>query len=835
MSDVWTDLRVALRTLLRTPGFVAMATLVLAVGIAVVVVMFAFLRVTATPPPLEQADGVYALPVEDLRPGNPEGWVRLHDVEDWAAEQTSFEGVAGFWGETVSFRREGESVQRLAAGRVTGPLFTLLRVRPLLGRNLIAADTRKGAAPAVVLSERLWRAGFRADPGAVGERVQVNGEAYTVVGVAPAALDLPVSALLWFADRTDTSFDPYFTGGLGPLPRLLAPSMFAVGRLRSDVTPAAARAELRRIQERRAGRYPEVAGELPDVRPLSTLWLGPEYQRLLRYLFGSVLLVLALATVNAAGLLLVRGAGRTHEAAVRRALGAGPARLAGQMLAESAIIGAAAAVLAATLAAGALEVLRRVIPALMPTAPSWWRLELDGAAFLFTVAASAVAALGAGLYPALRATRVSIGPLLRAGVRDTGLHAARVVRWLVVVEIALAAALITTAHLVIRAGAALGRGDVGVPTAGFVVAQVELPPTYSLGEQRRFARRAVERLRGLAEVLEATAATAPPGIAAHWRPGYQLLDRDFCRVTQLPSVAVVEAAPGFFETFGIGVEGRGFQDTDVTVSGFYCGNGGLSASEVIGYRCPATVGVVSRSMARALWPGQDPIGKVIRLAPEQSWLPPVTVVGVADDVRYDEQLRSLGSAPPVIYLPVTQWPSRQLFLIARPSGDPAVAAEDLRAAVQDLDPEVPVFGVRSLDEARARNAAGVTLVGRMFAVFGVVALALAAAGVYGVLAYSVTQGAREIAIRRALGAPGAQIVLRLVTRSAWQLALGLALGMALAAGMGSLLESVLGQHDPPLATYMGVDALLTITLILAVQIPLRRALCLEPSEALRHT
>jgi predicted permease len=831
LRDVLIDLRVALRTLLRTPAFFGTATLVLALGISVVVVMFGFLRVTTTPPPLDQVEGVYALPVEDVRRDNPEGWVRLQDIEDWADQQTSFEGVAGFWGETVSFRRAGEGPERLLAGRVTGPFFTVLHVHPLLGRNLVATDARKGAEPVVVLSERLWRASFGADPTVIGERLKLNGETTTVVGVAPAALDLPVAALLWFPDRTDTAFDTYLTGGVGPLPRILAPQMMAVGRLRAGVTPEAAQRELRDIQARRAARYPEVAGEVPEVAPLSIFWLGPEYQRLLRVLFGSVLLVLGLACVNVVGLLLVRGAERTHEAAVRRALGAGRLRLAGQMLAESAIIGAAAALLAATLASAAMEVLRRVIPALLPTAPSWWQIELDGPTFLFALGTALAAALGAGLYPAIRATRVCIDPLLREGSRDSGFHAGRVVRWLVVVEIAMSAALLTTAGLVIRAGARLGSGDVGVPTAGYLVAQVELPPGYSLNRQRQFAGEVVEKLRALPGVEDATATTSPPGITAHFRPNYHLLDPTLCRVLSLPSAAVVEVAPGFFETFGIAVQGRALAEADGVAGGVYCDGGILGAAERL--PCHPTAAVVSRSLARVLWPGQDPIGKVMRIAPEQSWLPPVQVVGVADDVRYDERLRSLGSPAPVVYVPVTRWPSRQLYLVVR-APEPLDAAEGLRRVVRHLDPEVPVFSIRTLDEERARNAAAPTLLGRMFAAFGVVALALAAAGVYGVLAYSMAQGARDIAIRRALGAPGGRIAGGLVARSAGQLVLGLGLGMALAAAIGGWVGSEIGQPDPHLGTYMVVDALLTVVLILAVLIPLWRALTVEPSAVLRH-
>ncbi len=809
------DVRVALRTLLRAPGFFAMAAGVLALGIAAVVVMLGFLRVTTTPPPLDRVDRVFSLSIVDTKHNVPDGPVKLHDLEDWGREQRSFEGVAGVDTDTVSFRRRGSTAERYLSARVTGAFFSILRVKPLLGRNLLAEDARPHAAPVAVLSERLWRAAFGAESSAVGESVWVNGELHTVVGVAPAALDLPVSALLWTADRTDTAHDPEPARAGMPLPRLLAPSKVPIGRLRDGVTPEAAGAELQAIQARRTARYPEVANERPEVRPLSLLWMGSDYQRLVRVLFGSVLLVLVLACVNVAGLLLVRGAGRTHEAAVRRALGAGRLRLAGQMLAESAVIGAAAALLALVLAEGTMEALRRVLPAVLPAAPSWWRMELDGATLAFALATALVAALAAGLHPAFRAARVSVDPLLREGQRETGLHATRLVRWLVVAEIALSSALLSAAGLVIRSGARLGTGDVGVPTSGFLMARLTLPPRWDSVQQRNFMIDLSARLRAIPGVENASMTSSPPGISAviHFR--YQLMDRSAGRTEDLPSAAVVHPSPGYFETFRIPVQGRTILDTDVDWF--------------------SSVAVVSESLARTAWPGEDPIGKVIRVNPEVPWLVPLRVVGVAKDVRYDEQLGAQRAWPPVIYIPMIQWPGRWMYVTLRAPRDPMAAAEALRAAVRQLDSDVPLFSVRSLDEERQRNAAGLTLIGRMFAIFGAVALALAAAGVYGVLAYSVAQGARELAIRRALGAPGGRVVAAVLARSGWQLALGLLLGMVLAPAMGAVVGSVVAQPDPAVIVYLAVAVLLSATLLAAVAVPLRRALSLEPAAALRHT
>jgi predicted permease len=801
------DLRIALRTLLRTPGFFALASTVLALGAAVVVVMFGVLRVTLSMPPLEGVDRVRSLTTVNETRREAERWIPLADLQAWAVEQRSFEAIAGFRYEGVSVRAERGTAERVVAARVTGPYFELLRVLPLLGRTLTEGDARPGASPVVVLSERLWRSTFDGNPRVVGSYVRLDGALVTVVGVAPAELDVPVGALLWFPDRTGVATE-----------RLSGPWFHPLGRLRDGIAPERAAAELQAIQARRAERYPELRNDVPQVRPLSTAWMGVEYPRLFRVLFSTVLLVLALACVNAAGLLLVRGAGRTHEAAVRRALGAGKLRLASQMLAEAVVIGVASTVLALALAYGAVEVLARVVPAVIPTAPAWWRIELDGAMLLFALGASAAATVGAGLYPAIRTARVSIEPLLREGTRDTGLRSARLVRWLVVAEIGLTSALLAAAGVVIASAARLGHGDVGVSTGGFLLARVDLPAArYDFASQSRFVRDLGERLRAAPGVEAATITTAPPGCRAHWREMYALTDRGQVRLEELPSATIVQVDEGFFDTFRVPVrEGRPLGSLDRSF-----------AQKTL---------MVNEALARSLWPSAgDALGRLIRVIPQERSAPYSSVIGVAADVRHDDRLQSLGATPPTIYLPLGQWPARDLYLVLRGPRDPLVLADAAREAVRSLDPELPVYSVRTLDEERRRAAAPLTLIGGMFMIFGAVTLALAAAGVYGVISYSVAQGAREIAIRRALGAPDRAIVLAVVTRAAWQLVLGLAAGLVLAPVMGAVVGSAMGGQEHPLGVYLAVAAVLAACLAVALLLPLWRAVRLQPSVALRHT
>jgi len=487
------------------------------------------------------------------------------------------------------------------------------------------------------------------------------------------------------------------------------------------------------------------------------------------------------------------------------------------MMAESILIGVAGALVALTLAQGASEVFRRVVPAVLPTAPTWWRSGMDGGTLAFTLAAAAVATIGAGLYPAIRTARVSIDPLLREGQRDTGLDAARLVRWLVVAEIALSSALLCAAGLVIRSAATLGRGDVGVPTAGLMQARIDLPRArYEYRAMGRFADDLGRALQGIPGAQATTLTTAPPGIPSHWPELYQLADLNAGRIEELPSANIVQVNAGYFEALHVPLlSGRAVGALD----GFEAGR----------------VAVVSESLARSAWPGGDAVGRKIRILPREPGSPWLTVVGVAKDVRYDDRLSTLGSTPPVIYLPLAQWPGAYLYVLLRGTPDPLGLAEGVREAVRRLDPELAVHSIRSLDEERRRNAAGLSVIGGMFVVFGIVTLALAAAGVYGVLAYSVAQGAREIAVRRALGAPDGRIVLTVMARAGWQLVLGLGLGLVLAPLMGALVGSALGQRHHPVALYLEVATALSITLFVSVLVPLRRALALQPSTALRHT
>jgi putative ABC transport system permease protein len=798
------ELRVAARSLARVPTFTALAVVVLGLGVAVVVVMYGTVQTVWSPPPVEDVERLVQLAIHDVPHGWPDENVTLEDLRRWRRGQSTFEDVAGCYPGTVMIRGAG-AAERYSGGVVTGPFFELSRERPVLGRLLTDDDARPGAAPVVVLGERLWRERFGGSPDVVGTTLRVNGEVAAVVGVARAAFEVPPSAQLWIADRTPEA----------PVDRNAGALYKGVARLRRGVSLAAAQADLAAVQARAAEREPALAGLVPDVRPAKFALMGRQDEALFDALFASSFLVLGLAVVNVAGLLLVRAAGRTHEAAVRRALGAGRWRLALEMLAESAVVGALAALVGLTLAAAGIEALSRLVPPAVPNMPSWWDFRVHPRIVAFAVGAAAAGALAAGAYPALRASGVAIEPLLREGVRDTSASTGRLVRWLVVAEIALSCALLTTAGILARTAYQRAWGDLGADLGGLLGGRLALlGPTYAEERQVAFAEQLEGRLQALPGVEAAAVVDAPPGRD----PGtsrYELGDRTYRSPADYPTAKVVRAGPRFFEAFRVPLrEGRLFGAQD--------------------RRGAVPAAIVSETFARTVWPGRSAIGMRLRAEPEAADSPWLTVVGVVRDVQHSTGLDTWRMRP-TIYLPFAQRPARYFTAVVRGGGDPLALADPLREAVRGLDPELAVYWLSTVEASRRLEAGGIILIAGMFVVFALVTLALAAAGIYGVLAFSVAQGARELAIRRALGASGREVATALARRSAWQLGIGLLLGLVASPLMATALGRAMGgsTHDP--LVYACVVATLAAAISAATAVPLRRALAVDPARTLRHT
>lgn len=804
------DLRIATRSLARTPGFTALSTAVLAIGLAVVVVMFAIVwEVSYEPPPLPNVDTLVGIKTMDLNQNDIDNDASGHDFADWERMQTVFTGLGGNYDGTVTVSGQGQA-ERYNGGFVTGKFFEIIGLPPFMGRSIEPRDALAGAAPVVVLGYDLWRTRFDSDPNVVGRSLKVNGELATIVGVMAQDFGYPPGAQLWVPVR-----EPYDAGVRGD-----DLGFNVVARLKPGVTLDQAAAHMAVVGKRLAEKYPETnAGIEPDVMPMALNVTGREDQRMFQVLLGSVFLVLIIACVNVSGLMLVRATGRTQEAGIRRAIGAGRWRLMSQMLTEALVIGAVAGLLGLTLAAAMLEAMSLILPAKLDFLPLWWDFSVDARIALFCIVLALLSTLAAGLYPALRVSGLDVNAILREGSRDTGLSTGRIVRWLVVAEIALSCALLTMTGLMVRTAVFAVEGDLGADVEPFMVGRVGLVgETWPEERQLRLIEQLLPAAQAIPGATDATIVTAPPG----WGAGREMFafpGRSYASATDYPQAWNVSTAPAFFSTFRVSMlKGRDFTTLD------------RQGTE--------PVVIVSESFAQQFLPGVDAVGQRIRLRPNNPDSPWATIVGVSGNVLHDDEPFSAGMPQPTIYEPLLQRPERFFSVVLRTDGSPHALSDSIRGIVSRIDPDLPVYFLDTIPESRAKGSGGVQILGGLFVVFGIATLVLTAAGIYGVLAYSVAQSAREIAIRRALGAPDQGIIKALARRSGWQLAAGFVLGLGLALLIAQLFGATIGSegteaHDSRI--YMLVFTVLAIAVIAATALPLRRALQLQPSAALRHS
>lgn len=802
------DLRIACRSLLRTPAFTALSTGVLGLGLAVVVTMFGLMyAVGYESPPLPEADSLVAVHTINRTRGDSSDSMSTHDLADLRASQTSFEDLVGSYSGTVTVRADGPA-ERYDGGFVTGEYFQVLRMRPLLGRTIEPRDAVPGAAPVTVLGEEYWQQRFAGDRAIIGRALKVNGEMATIIGVMPKRYDdFPVGSTLWVPIRED----------LVRLARDAGSDVNVIGRLKQGISIDQAQTDVSAIYARLAERYPETnAGIEPDVLPIAANLMGREDMALFTALFASVFLVLIIACVNVSGLMLVRATARMQEASVRRAMGAGRIRLAVQMLTEALVIGLLAALVGLTLGAAALEALDSILLHTLENLPRWWDLSVDGRVAAFAVTAGVLSTLLAGLYPALRASGVDINSMLRDGTRHTGRAAGRIIRALVVVEIALSCVLLTSAGIMVRAALNASNGDLGVDVRPFMTGRIGLPEAaYPPERQRRFIEDLYSRAQAIPGSTAATLVTAFPGRGAD-KQLYALPDRSYASRADYSQAASVSASPGFFATMrGRILDGRDFTLLDR--------DGSLP------------VALVNEEFARSVWPGRSALGQQLRLNPTLPDSPWLTVVGITSNIKHDDEPFASREPQPTVYVALLQQPERFFSLVLRTERDPHSLAGAIRDTVTSLDPDLAVYFLRTIPEHRAITSGGMRILGGMFVIFGIATILLAASGIYGVLAHSVAQGTRDIAIRRALGAPDGGIVGAIARRSGWQLALGLIIGIALAPAMTYVLGKAVGGtslHDA--FVYTTVIVTLTVAIGAATVVPLRRALRLQPGMALRY-
>ncbi|HEX8360794.1 MAG TPA: ABC transporter permease [Longimicrobium sp.] len=802
MGSVGQDARYAIRALRRNPLFTAVAVACLALGIGVNATVYSIVYgLLYRPFPFPHPEQLVVLEETQTRSGVADAPVSYANLRDWREASTSFAVVGAVSDRSLALSGP-EGAERVPGAAASWELFPALGVRPALGRGFTAEDDRPGAAPVVVIGHTLWERRFGGARGALGKTVLVDGAPHTVVGVMPEGFGWPRNQQAWVP--------------LAPLAHAAARTerqLFVIARLRPGVSVEQARAEMGGVARRMAERFPaENGGWGIRVASLRDELVGEGGDTIFLAMLGAVSFVLLIACANVANLMLARTVGRAREMAVRAALGAGRGRIARQLLTESAILSLAAGAAGAALAVAGV----RVFVAMFPpenAIPTWIHFRVDGPVLLYTLALAMATGLLFGVAPALRASRADLQTTLREGGRGAAGRTGKLAGLLVVAQVALSLTLLVGASLSIRSIAALRGASAGFDTAPLMTFELALPgEAYSSPEVRaRRAEELAQRVAALPGVVGAGVSPATPLGGGTAFGNVEVEGRAFARGEE-PGVDYAGATGGWLRTLGVPMlRGRALTDDEA--------------------RRRSGVAVVNAAMAARLWPGADAVGRRFRVAGGGEWL---TVVGVVADFR-DASIRP-GPVGPAAYLPLPYTPERNLGMIVRvPAGaDPASVTRSVRRAVGEVDPNLPVYGARTMEELRRLGFWAYRLMGGMFLAFGVVALVLAAVGLYGVIAYGVAQRTREMGVRMALGA-GRQDVLRLVVGRGVKLALaGIAVGMVATWGLSGALRSALYgvASTDPLSFAAGATFLAGVAL-LASYLPARRAARVDPIVALR--
>ena len=807
MGQFLQDLRFGARSLVRSPGFAAVALATLALGIGANTAIFSVVEaVLLRPLPFPAADRLVAvvqtLPSRGVR-GNGASYL---NYADWQSRARSFEHLSAIRMHDYTLTGHGEP-DLVTAGTVTSNLFRVLEDTPLLGRTLMAIDDDPAAPSVAVLSERLWRSRFAANPGIVGQSILLDQQPVTVVGVMPARFKTPPEAPpveLWLTLTHDPVFADLREKREGHYLRI-------VGKLRPGVDIGAAQAELATIQTGLVREHPkENEGWGVEVEPLAENLVSGVRTALL-VLLGAVGLVFAIACANVANLLLARASARAREVAIRTALGAGRSRLLRQFLTEGLLLAAGGAILGVALAFVALRGLQAWIPADLPRASE---IRLDGAVLLFAVGASLLAAVIFGLAPALHASGASLSGALKEGSAGAGEggRRRRLRSALVVAETALSFVLLIGAGLLTRSFLRLQEAPLGFRPSGVLTAGFSLPRNQYTrpDEWAAFYERLVERLQAEPGAESVAAALPLPLTGSGLNFAFTIEGRSSEGPGTDMTANYTAVTPEYFRALGIPLlRGRLPGASDTSTSPKVC--------------------AISETFAKRHFPAEDPIGR--RLVFGFTEKIPRTIVGVVGDVKRD----GLGVlSRPEMYVPFAQEPWWAAYLVVRAKGDPSALAAAVRREVAALDPSLPIDDIEPMTRIVSGSVAQPRFRTTLLSFFGATALLLAIIGLYGLIAYDVGRRAREIGIRLALGA-GRGDVLRLVFRQGLGLTLlGLAAGVAGAAFLTRYLSSLLFE-TPPLdpATFAAVGAVLLLAGALACWIPARRALAVDPNRVLR--
>ncbi len=816
MNTLWQDIRFAARMLWKNPGFTFVAVLALALGIGANTAIFSVVNGVLLRP-LPFADARQLVAIYGTNAGATAGRMPLSypDFTDYKKQMQTTEHLAAYETSGTSLVSGGDEPERIMGASVSAELFPLLGVKPELGRVFTSEEDQPGSAPVIVLSHGLWRRRFNSDREIIGREIALGSRSATVLGVMPADFKFPIEQErhdFWMPYTPDLAGDgsSYLTGRET---RFLT----AIAKLKPNVTLEQAQVEMSTIAGRLEAQYP-VSNTGRGVRLVSLHEdIVGDVKPALLILLGAVGLVLLIACANVANLLLARATGRAKEMAIRTALGASRGRIVRQLLTESLLLSCAGGILGLLLAMWGVDLIVAASPADIPRLTE---IGLDSGVLAFAFGVSILTGLVFGIVPALAASKFSLNESLKEAGRSStqGARSSRVRGVLVISEVALSLVLLVGAGLLVKSFFRLLQTDLGYDTARILALNVPLSKAKypDADSQARFFQETVGRIGALPGV-EAVGATNLLPLNGSDR--YNTFNIEG-RPRALPGAELAARSqvisPDYFRAMSTDVrKGRAFTERDEK-------------------NAPPVIIVNETFVRRHFAAGEDPLGKRILIdADEEAKLPPREIVGIVGDVRqggFDAKVA------PAFYLPYLQSPVRQMDIVVRSTlPDAAMLTTAVRGAIKEVNSNQLIWEARTMRDLLAQSTAPRRFNMALLAVFALVALTLAAIGIYGVMAYSVTQRTHEIGIRMALGAQSGDVLKLIVGRGMSLALIGVACGLAAAIAMTRVMRSLLYEVSPTdPVIFAGVAALLTLVAFAACYVPARRAMKVDPMIALRY-
>jgi putative ABC transport system permease protein len=805
METLLADIRYASRMLIRRPTFTVIAVVTLALGIGANTAIFSVVNaVLLNPLPYEQPSELFLLWLQHPSTNQFQQPVSFPDFTDWQSQSQSFERVVGT--RTVSVNlTDGDEPERVNGARVSADFLSTFRISPLAGRDFLDSENRPGGAPVAMLGYTLWQQRYGGDASLVGRTVSIDSTSYTIVGVLPKGFCYPTR---------DTQIYVPLIQGKNETAR---GSRFlrVTARLRPGVSIREAQAEMDTIAARIAEQNPDSNAEAGvQVIPLHEEVVG-QIRPALMILFGAAACVLLIACANVANLLLARASARRAELAVRTALGASRSRLIRQLLTESVLLSFVGGLLGLLIALWGVPTLTSISASSIPRVEE---VSVSFKALMFTLLISIATGVLFGIAPALQSSTRGLSENLKEGRRGAtgGATQQRILNLLVAAEVALAVVLLAGAGLMVRSfvsisGVSSGFNPKGVLTIGIGLTQ----PVYAdIQQQSRFYERLADKVSAIPGVESTAGINRVPLLGFNASTSFTFQHKPVQQGNE-PTADCRVATPNYFKAIGIPLlQGREFTERDTKDAPF--------------------VAVINRAMAEQFLPGEDPIGKRIQIYPN----PPLwrEVVGVCGDVKL---LGLDATTNPAIYVPATQNPysgaMRSSFLVVRTTADPNGVVAAIRGVMKTVDPGVPVAQVRMLEDIVSDSVAPQRLNMWLLVSFACLAALLAAVGIYGVMAYSVSQRTHEIGVRMALGAGSRDMLYMVLFDGAKVTAAGMAAGLAAAFALTRVMSTLLykvSAADP--ITYAGISVLIVGVSLLASYIPARKASRVDPMVALRY-